>query len=68
MYRIFIIEDDPAIAGAVANHLKTWGLQVRCAEDFQHILPAVVEFDPHLILLDISLPFYNGYHLSLIHI
>lgn len=62
MYRIFIIEDDPAIAGAVANHLKTWGLQGRCAEDFQHILPAVVEFDPHLILLDISLPFYNGYH------
>ena len=62
MYRILIIEDDEAIAGAMESHLKTWGLQVCCAEDFRNILPQAAGFDPHLILLDISLPFYDGYH------
>ena len=62
MYKIFIVEDDGAIAAAIQKHIKTWGLDVKCAEDFQSILAEFLAFDPQLVLLDISLPFYNGYH------
>ncbi len=62
MYKILIIEDDSVIAKTMMNHLASWGYEVQCAEDFQNILSEFVSFDPQLILLDISLPFFNGYH------
>ena len=62
MYRILIVEDDRTIAQAMAKQMESWGLEVACAQDFQNILPLFTQFDPHLVLLDISLPFYNGYH------
>ena len=39
-----------------------WGLQAKCAGDFRNVLAEFAGYDPHLVLLDISLPFYNGYH------
>ena len=62
MYRIFMVEDDGVIAGAVQRHLESWGYQVACAQRFDAVLSEFVEFDPQLVLLDISLPFFNGYH------
>ena len=62
MYRIFIVEDDAAIAGVIRRHLEGWGYTVRCAERFDDVLAEFAAFDPHLVLLDISLPFFNGYH------
>ena len=62
MYRIFIAEDDGVIAGAVRRHLESWGYQVACAQKFDAVLAEFVDFDPQLVLLDISLPFFNGYH------
>lgn len=62
MYRIFLVEDDEVIAGAVARHLEGWGYTVRCAREFDHVLQEFTAFDPQLVLLDISLPFFNGYH------
>lgn len=62
MYRILIVEDDLVIAGAVKRHLESWGYQVACVEKFDAVLTEFVEFDPQLVLLDISLPFFNGYH------
>lgn len=61
-YRVFIIEDEQTIAAAMKRHLESWGLEVACAEDYQNILPQFAAFSPHLVLMDISLPFYNGYH------
>lgn len=61
MYRILIVEDDTIIAEKIANHLKIWNHDVRIVTDFQHVLKDFAEFDPHLVLLDITLPFYNGY-------
>ena len=57
-----IVEDDSAIAGAIARHMESWGCTVHCAENFQKVLSEFVAFDPQLVLLDISLPFYNGFH------
>jgi DNA-binding response OmpR family regulator len=62
MYRIFVVEDDAVIAGAVARHLEGWGYAVRCAREFDRVLREFADFDPQLVLLDISLPFFNGYH------
>lgn len=62
MYKIFIVEDDPVIASAMADHLKSWGWETRCAENFGDVLAEFAAFGPQLVLLDISLPFCNGYH------
>mgnify|MGYP000398698661 FL=1 len=62
MYRIFIIEDDRTIANAVKNHLEKWGFEARCAENFKDIMAEFSEFSPHLVLMDIGLPFYNGFY------
>lgn len=62
MYRILIVEDDPGIGTSIRSHIETWGLEARCAEDFKDIVKEFTEYSPHLILMDISLPFYNGYH------
>ena len=44
------------------KHIEAWGLEAMCAEDFQNVLTTFSEYNPHLVLLDISLPFFNGYH------
>ena len=62
MYRIFLVEDDPIIAQTVQKHLMSWGWQVQTAADFAHVMEDFAAFDPQLVLLDISLPFYNGFH------
>ena len=62
MYKVFIAEDDDGIANAVAKRLMEWDFEVRRAENYQNVLGEFQEFSPHVVLLDISLPFYNGYH------
>ena len=62
MSKILIIEDDEIIAKSIEKELSNWGFISKCITDFQNIIPQFVEFDPQLILLDISLPFFNWYH------
>ena len=62
MYKIFLVEDDDAIAGAVARHIASWGWEVRRAADYTDVAGEFTAFSPHLVLLDIGLPFRNGYH------
>lgn len=62
MYKIMIIEDDRAMANAVKKQIESWGNEVLCAKDFQNVIPEFVAFDPHMVLVDIMLPFYNGYY------
>lgn len=62
MYKIFIVEDDTVIAQTVRQKIASWGYSVLCAEQFDDIMPAFLAYEPQLVLLDITLPFYNGYH------
>ena len=62
MYRIFIVEDDAAIAQAVCEQAESWALEARCVSDFRRVAEEAAAYGPHLILLDISLPFFAGYH------
>ena len=62
MYRLLIVEDDKGRAEAIKTQAELWDLQVHCIENFRNIMTEFAEFDPHIILLDIALPFFNGYH------
>lgn len=62
MYRILVIEDDRSIADAIITLLTAWDMNAHTASNFRNILGEFSSFEPHLILLDIRLPFYNGYH------
>lgn len=61
MYKILIIEDDMVIARSIKRHLQTWGYEVEYITDFNDVMSRFVSFDPQLVLLDISLPYMNGY-------
>lgn len=62
MYRILIVEDDMVIAGALKKHLSTWDYEVELTEDFKNVMADFGRFEPQLVLLDIGLPFYNGFY------
>lgn len=62
MYRIFVVEDDMTIARALTDHLKKWDYEAEYATDFKSIIERFIEFDPQLVILDIMLPLFNGFH------
>ncbi len=62
MYRLIIIEDDKGIAEAIKTQAQMWDLDVHCISDFHNVMAEFAEFNPHIVLLDISLPFFNGYY------
>ena len=61
-YRILIVEDEKAIADAVRDRLARWGLKAETVSDFRRVMEEFDRVRPHLVLMDISLPFMNGYH------
>lgn len=62
MYKILIVEDDMVIAKSIKNSLSQWGYEAEFVVDFKDVISQFIEFNPQLVLLDISLPFFNGYH------
>ena len=62
MYRILIIEDDFTMAEAMKKQIESWGNEVHLVSDFQNVIHEFIEYDPHMVLIDIMLPFFNGYH------
>ncbi len=62
MYHIFLVEDDEKIANAVKKHLEKWDYKVTLAVDFSNIISEFALCIPQIVLMDINLPFYNGYH------
>ena len=62
MYRLLIVEDDRGIAEGVREQAEAWDITARIVTDFHNVMAEFSRFDPHIVLLDISLPFFNGYH------
>ena len=62
MYKLWIVEDDAGIAAAIKAQAEAWAMSCRVIEDFRGVMREFAEFQPHLVLMDISLPFFNGYH------
>ncbi|MGD6781444.1 response regulator transcription factor [Sutcliffiella horikoshii] len=63
MHKIMLIEDDRQLSELVGNHLERYGYKIHFPKDFQYIIESFTEVQPDLILLDINLPYYDGYFL-----
>ncbi len=62
MNKVYIVEDDEVIARSIANHLETWQMEVTCAKDFQNIIQEMQICEPDLVIMDVKLPYYNGFY------
>ena len=62
MYKIMIVEDDMTIARILNDNMIKWGFESVYVKDFADITGQFIKEEAHLILLDISLPYYNGYY------
>jgi len=62
MHKILLVEDDEVIRQQVKKILEQWGYEVVLVEDFMEVLSFFVKVEPHLVLMDIGLPLFNGYH------
>ena len=62
MYRIFIVEDDKNLAELIENQLTGFGNDVRTVSNFRNVMEEFQDYDPHLVLMDIGLPYLNGFH------
>lgn len=61
-YKILLVEDDAVIRRAIAAHIRSWGYEAVEVEDLEQVMGIFTREEPHLVLLDISLPFFNGFH------
>nr|WP_297966711.1 response regulator transcription factor [uncultured Mogibacterium sp.] len=62
MLKILIIEDDKSIDSILSDELNQWGYQTKSIEDFSTVYETFEKFEPNLVLMDISLPYYNGFY------
>lgn len=62
MYRLLIVEDDNGIAEAIRAQAEQWGIQAHSVQNFRNVMAEFAALEPHIVLMDISLPFFNGYH------
>ncbi|MFO3715407.1 response regulator transcription factor [Anaerococcus cruorum] len=60
--KIFIVEDDDVILKALEKFLKSWSYDVYFPDDFSSVYENFIKTNPDLVLLDVSLPFFNGYY------
>ena len=62
MYKILIVEDDNTISSIIEEKLDKWGYKVLRASDFSNVISSYTSFEPHLVLMDINLPYYDGFY------
>lgn len=62
MYKILIVEDDEIISRSIQEHLGAWNYDAKRIKDFSQVMEEFVDFSPQLVIMDITLPFFNGYH------
>ncbi len=62
MYKIYIVEDDKGIADGIVGCLGNWGMEGLVVSDFRNVMEEIESYEPHLIILDITLPYMGGYH------
>ncbi|WP_026906870.1 response regulator transcription factor [Paucisalibacillus globulus] len=64
MYKLLIVEDEMNIANTLKNHFEKYNYDCHIVEDFERVLDTFQEFQPHLVIMDINLPAFDGYYWS----
>ncbi|MHC5252903.1 response regulator transcription factor [Listeria kieliensis] len=62
MVKVYIVEDDVVIRDTIQKHLKKWGFEIGVVGDFNNILNEFLEFEPQLVILDVNLPYFDGFY------
>ena len=62
MLKIMIVEDDETIRDLLLENIVKWGFDGIVVKDFQDVMETFVQSEPHLVLLDINLPSYDGFY------
>lgn len=60
---IYIVEDDRILRSELAKFLNTYGYECIYSDDFKNIISDILSENPELVLLDVNLPYYNGYQI-----
>lgn len=61
-WKIFLIEDDKVIQKKICENLERWNFDVVSSKDFEKVFDDFKKYEPQLVLLDLTLPFYDGYY------
>ncbi|AME08829.1 MULTISPECIES: response regulator transcription factor [Gemella] len=62
MYTVMIVEDDEVISNSIAQYLEKWNFTTYEVNNFEQVLTEFVEKKPDLVLMDINLPYFDGYY------
>ncbi len=62
MYRVLLVEDDSSISELLANHIEKYGIECLICTDFDNVSEEFIKFNPHLVLMDVNLPKYDGFY------
>ncbi|EIA19939.1 response regulator transcription factor [Listeria fleischmannii] len=62
MVKVYIVEDDVVIRDTIQKHLVKWGFEIQIVSDFNNILNEFLEFEPQLVILDVNLPYFDGFY------
>ncbi|EMG28429.1 hypothetical protein X560_2459 [Listeria fleischmannii 1991] len=62
MVKVYIVEDDVVIRDTIQKHLVKWGFEIQLVSDFNNILNEFLEFEPQLVILDVNLPYFDGFY------
>jgi DNA-binding response OmpR family regulator len=62
VYRIFLVEDDKMLSEEIMKLLMQWGFQISVAEAFDNLLDEFIKVQPHIVLMDINIPSFDGFY------
>ncbi|EGF87867.1 response regulator transcription factor [Gemella haemolysans] len=62
MYKVMIVEDDEIISNSIAGYLNKWQYTTYEVSNFQNVITEFVEEKPDIVLMDINLPYFDGYY------
>ena len=60
--KVFIVEDERSIAQSICQILSQWNLQSKIIENFDKVCDEFLSYNPDIVLMDISLPYFDGYY------
>lgn len=63
-FKILLIEDDESISRLIQNHFLQWDMQVEVPDDFKYVMNTFSTIQPQLVIIDIQLPAFDGFHWS----